>query len=153
MAPEGLSPATPPDRFRVGESLVTSARTISLADIDAFARTTGDENPLHLDETFAARQMFGGRVAHGLLTLSATLGLWYRSGFFDHVIVVFLGIDKLRFLKPVRPGDTLSSRLTIVKREPTERGDRVELENVTSNGAGEPVLTFTARLLVSPPRL
>jgi len=140
------------DRFRVGETIVTAGRTVSAADIEAFAHLTGDENPLHLDEAFAAKQMFGGRVAHGLLTLSVTLGLWYRAGLFDGVIVVFLGIEKLRFLKPVPPGETLTSRVTTVQREPTERGDRAELQNVTENAAGEAVLTFTARILLNAPR-
>ena len=135
----------------MGETVTTSVRTISVADIEAFAHLTGDENPLHMDDAFSAGQLFRGRVAHGLLTLSATLGLWYQCGLFDGWIIVFLGIDKLRFVRPVRPGDSLSSRLTIVSREPSPRGDRVELENTTLNAAGEPVLTFSARLLISRP--
>jgi len=123
-----------------------------MADIEQFAHLTGDENPLHLDEEFASRQLFNGRVAHGLLTLSVTLGLWYQSGLFDGLIVVFLGIDKLRFARPVRPGESLTSRLTILSREPSDRGDRVELENTTYNNRQEAVLTFSARLLLSRPR-
>ena len=141
----------PEDRFRPGETVVTASREISTTDIEQFAHLTGDENPLHLDEAFAAGQLFGGRVAHGLLTLSATLGLWYRCGLFDGWIVVFLGIDKLRFLMPVRPGESLSARLTMVSREPSPRGDRVELENTTVNAKDEPVLSFSARLLISRP--
>ena len=147
---EGPS-ASPSDRFRPGEVVTTPSRTVSVSDIEGFAHLTGDENPIHLDDAFAARQLFGGRVAHGLLTLSVTLGLWYRAGLFNEWIVVFLGIDKLRFLRPVRPGESLTSQLKIVHREPSARGDRVELENTTFNGTGEPVLTFSARLLLSPP--
>jgi len=153
VVPESIAPGEgPSDRFRVGETIVTAGRTISAADIETFAHLTGDENPLHLDEAYSAKQLFGGRVAHGLLTLSVTLGLWYRAGLFDGVIVVFLGIEKLRFLKPVRPGETLTSRVTIVQREPSERGDRAELQNVTANSSGDAVLTFTARILVNAPR-
>lgn len=148
---EDRSTEPPADRFRPGEIVTTTSRTVSLADIEEFAHLTGDENPLHMDDAFSARQLFGGRVAHGLLTLSATLGLWYRSGLFDGWIVVFLGIDKLRFLRPVRPGESLTARLSVLTREPTTRGDRVELENTTSNGGGEPVLSFSARLLLSRP--
>jgi len=135
----------------VGETVTTSVRTLSAADIEEFAHLTGDENPLHLDESFSAGQLFHGRVAHGLLTLSATLGLWYQCGLFDGWIVVFLGIDKLRFVKPVRPGESLSARLHVLSREPSPRGDRVELENTTFNAEQEPVLTFSARLLISRP--
>jgi len=137
------------DRFRPGEVVTTSSRAVSVADIEGFAHLTGDENPIHIDDAFAARQLFGGRVAHGLLTLSATLGLWYRAGLFDGWIVVFLGIDKLRFLRPVRPGDSLRSEVKTLTREPSAKGDRVEIENTTFNEAGEPVLTFSARLLLS----
>lgn len=143
------APAT--DRFRPGEVITTSSRLVSMADIEEFAHLTGDENPLHMDDAFASRQLFRGRVAHGLLSLSVTLGLWFRAGLFDGWIVVFLGIDKLRFVRPVRPGDSLTSEVKIVAREPSARGDRVELENTTLNGAGEPVLSFSARLLLSPP--
>lgn len=147
--------ALPPaavDRFRPGEIITTSSRLISMEDIEKFAHLTGDENPIHLDEAFASRQMFGGRVAHGLLTLSATLGLWYGAGLFDGWIVVFSGIDKLRFRRPVRPGESLSARLNIGSRETSPRGELVELENTTSNERGEPVLTFTARLLLARPQ-
>lgn len=152
MPDDPASPTAPTaDRFRVGETVTTSVRTISTADIEEFAHLTGDENPLHLDDAFAAGQLFHGRVAHGLLTLSATLGLWYQCGLFDGWIVVFLGIDKLRFVKPVRPGESLSARLHVVSREPSPRGDRVELENTTVNAKEEPVLTFSAHLLISRP--
>ena len=139
------------DRFRPGEVVRTSSRTVSVADIEGFAHLTGDENPLHMDDAFSSQQLFHGRVAHGLLTLSMTLGLWYRAGLFDGWIVVFLGIDKLRFVRPVRPGDGLTSEVKILTREPSARGDRVELENTTVNATGEPVLSFSARLLLSPP--
>jgi len=141
--------ATGAGRFRPGAVLVTATRTVSVADIDSFAHLTGDENPLHLDEEFARRGLFRGRVAHGLLTLSLTLGLWYRAGLFEGETVVFHGIDKLRFLRPVRPGNTLSAKLTIVQSTPSPRGDVVELENTTFNERDEAVLTFTARLLLS----
>ena len=131
--------------------MTTASRTISVADIEEFAHLTGDENPIHLDDAYAAKQLFGGRVAHGLLTLSATLGLWYQSGLFDGWTVVFLGIDKLRFLRPVRPGESLTARLHMLTREPSPKGDRVDLENTTLNGTNEPVLTFSARLLISRP--
>jgi acyl dehydratase len=144
-------PTKPPDpSLTPGAVLRTPRRVVSMEDIEAFAHLTGDENPLHLDEAFAKRQLFEGRVAHGLLTLADTLGLWYRAGYFDGWAVVFTGIEKLRFLRPVRPGETLTSQLTVVSREVSPRGDRVELENVTLNDREEPVLSFTARLLLAP---
>ncbi len=121
-------------------------------DIEEFATLTADENPLHLDEEFARGQLFGGRVAHGLLTLSITLGLWYRAGLFDGWVVIFSGIDELRFRRPVRPGETLTARLTVLSRESSPRGEKVELENTTCNEKDEPVLSFSAHLLLARPR-
>jgi acyl dehydratase len=149
-----MEPASPtavayPDRIRTGEVIRTPSRTVSLSDIDDFARLTGDENPLHLDEEFARPRLFGGRVAHGMLTLSLTLGLWYRSRAFDDLIVVFSGIDKLRFLRAVRPEDALTAELAITRHDPSPRGDVVELDNTTFNQRKEPVLSFSARLLLA----
>lgn len=139
------------DRFLVGETVTTPSRTVSRADVEAFAHLTGDENRMHLDEAFARQQLFGGIVAHGLLTLSITLGLWYRAGLFEREIVVFSGIEKLRFVKPVRPGDTLSAELKIVRRVPSVHGELVDIDNMTRNGANETVLSFSARLLLAGP--
>lgn len=137
------------ERFRVGAKVVTPTRTVSREDIETFAHLTGDENPMHLDEAFAHRQLFGGIVAHGLLTLSLTLGLWYRARLFDQDIVVFSGIDKLRFVRPVRPGDTLTAELMIVRRTASSHGDLVDLDNTTRNQRAETVLSFSARLLLA----
>ena len=141
-----------PDRFQPGATISTPLREISVADIEGFAHLTGDENPLHLDDAFASRQLFGGRVAHGLLTLAVTLGLWYRAGVFDDWVVIFSGIDRLRFRRPVRPGEKLASHLKVVSRIPSAHGDTIELENTTVNGREEPVLTFSARLVIARPR-
>jgi len=144
------TPATPEDPFRPGAKLTTTTRAISASDVASFAHLTGDENPLHLDEAVAAAEMFGGIVAHGMFTLAATIGLWYQSGYFEGHVVVFTGIENLRFLRPVRPGESLGAELAIQKRETSARGDKVELENITYNERHEPVLSFTARLLVRP---
>lgn len=141
--------ASPPDSAHPGPVIATPARSVSAADIEQFAHLTGDENPLHLDEAFARQQLFGGRVAHGLLTLSITLGLWYQARAFDGRTVVFSGIDRLRFRRPVRPGDTLTAEITILRRETSERGEKVEVENATFNQRKEVVLSFTARLLLA----
>jgi oxepin-CoA hydrolase / 3-oxo-5,6-dehydrosuberyl-CoA semialdehyde dehydrogenase len=146
-------PATEParDRLRPGAPIETPSKPVTVAEIEEFAHLTGDENPLHIDEEVARRGLFQGRVAHGLLTLSFTLGLWYRAGLFEGHTVVFSGIDRLRFLRPVRPGESLLARLTVTERSPSSRGDIVNLDNTTYNEKGEPVLSFTARLLLAAP--
>ncbi len=86
-------------------------KTISEADITLFAGVSGDTNPLHLNAEYAAASRFEGRVAHGMLTaglISAVIatrlpgaGAIYRS-------------QSLRFTAPVRPGDTVTARVTVI---------------------------------------
>ena len=145
------TPASGIDRLKVGETVSTPSRTIHDSDVREFAHLSGDENPLHLDVEFAGTNLFHGIVAHGLLTVSVTLGLWYRAGLVECHVVVFTRIDDLRFLQPVRPGDALHARVRVLRREGSDRGERVELESVTMNQRDEPVLRFTARLLLAAP--
>ncbi len=100
------------------EGLEIKGRSITVSDhhIYGFAGLTGDFNPLHTDDNFAQRTSFGGRIGHGLLSLSIGLGLLSDAleGYFLY------GFDKIRFLNPVRPGETISSELrvnSVKKRE------------------------------------
>lgn len=102
----------------VGDTAVHET-VIEAADIDAFAAATGDENPIHLEEEYAAETMFGGRIAHGILTagvVSAALAALPGD-------VIYLSQD-LAFEAPVRPGDEV--RATVEVREDLG-GDRVRV--------------------------
>lgn len=88
-------------------------RCVEERDIDLFAAVSGDVNPVHLDETFAADTVFRGRVAHGMLTgafVSAALGTVMPGPG-----TIYLG-QNLRFQRPVRIGDTLTVRLEVTAR-------------------------------------
>ena len=83
--------------------------------IEAFARLSGDRNPVHFDDAFARRMGFDGRIAHGAITgalVSAVLGMDLPGPG-----TVFLE-QRLRFLKPVRPGDTIVAALEVTKVRP-----------------------------------
>ena len=98
---------------------------VAAADIDAFAAVSGDTNPVHLDETYAAGTRFGGRIAHGMLAasyLSAVLGVDLPGPG-----AIYLS-QSLRFRRPVRIGDEVVARVTIAAID-AERG-RVTLETV-----------------------
>ena len=98
---------------------------VTEADIDAFAAVSGDVNPVHLDADYAARTRFGGRIAHGMLAasyLSALLGVDLPGPG-----AIYLS-QSLRFRRPVRIGDEVAARVTIVGID-AERG-RVTLETV-----------------------
>jgi oxepin-CoA hydrolase/3-oxo-5,6-dehydrosuberyl-CoA semialdehyde dehydrogenase len=89
-----------------GQRLVTDARTVTLEDIERFADLTGDTFYAHMDEAAAsANPLFGGRVAHGYFVVSAAAGLFVDPD--PGPVLANFGLEGLRFLKPVRPGDTL----------------------------------------------
>lgn len=101
----------------VGQTAVI-ARTITDADIVLFAGISGDTNPVHINEEFAAGTMFSGRIAHGMLTAS----------FISTVIgtrlpgpgCIYLS-QSLRFKAPVRVGDTIWARATVTELFPEKR--------------------------------
>ena len=100
-------------------------RTVSAADLDAFAAVTGDDNPLHLDETYAAATPFSGRIAHGMLAagyISAVIGT-ARPGPGG----VYVS-QTLRFRRPVRIGDAVTARVEITALD--EKRSRVALATV-----------------------
>jgi 3-hydroxybutyryl-CoA dehydratase len=104
--------------FQIGEKIKTRARTITETDIVNFSAFSGDWYPLHVDVEYAKKSIFGERIAHGLLVLSATSGLMPLT---EWAIVAFYGIDKVRFFMPTKIGDTL--RLEIEVKEKGEKND------------------------------
>lgn len=94
------------EEFYEGQDLPAPARTITEADIVAFAALSGDYNPLHTDETFARGTPFGRRIAHGLLGLSIASGLAARAGYIEGTALAFMGLE-WRFKAPVFIGDTI----------------------------------------------
>ena len=98
--------------LQVGQEFSTPGRTITEADIVAFAGLSGDYNPLHIDEVYAAKSPFGQRIAQGLLSLSVTSGLIARLGFFEGAVLAFRGLT-CKFTKPVFIGDTVHARIRV----------------------------------------
>lgn len=123
---------------------VSIQNTVTEQDIVDFARVSGDHNPLHMDEEYAKQTQFGGRIAHGALSAS------YISAVLGNDLpgpgAVFLELS-LKFVRPVRIGDTVTSTATIA--EMIERGNRVKLA-VKGEVAGKTVLRGEATLMVPP---
>jgi acyl dehydratase len=137
---EDLAPGA---RFRTGNRVVTQA------DVEAFAAVSGDANPLHLDEGYASRSVFGRRVAHGALGLAVATGLINRSGLTRGTLVAFLGLS-WDFVAPLYPGTEVSVELEVTSRRETSRPERglVVLAASLVDGAGEVVQGGELRLLV-----
>jgi oxepin-CoA hydrolase / 3-oxo-5,6-dehydrosuberyl-CoA semialdehyde dehydrogenase len=99
------------EELKVGETYRTKLRVVTLGDIEHFAEFTGDNFYAHMDEeAAAANPFFPGRVAHGYLLLSFAAGLFVDPA--PGPVLANYGLDNLRFLKPVSPGDTMQVRLT-----------------------------------------
>ena len=106
--------------LRIGESIHTADREVTFDDVAHFAEFTGDRFYAHLDEeAAAANPFFPGRVAHGYLLLSFAAGLFVEPS--PGPVLANTGLDSLRFLQPVVPGDRIRVRLTV--KQKTNRND------------------------------
>jgi acyl dehydratase len=110
--------------WKVGDEIETGARTVTETDIVLFAGLSGDHNPLHTDEEFAKKSVFGTRVAHGFLIHSISIGLINQTGYFDGTVMAQLGHKNVSFLKGTIAGDTIRVRCKITKLEETSKNDR-----------------------------
>jgi acyl dehydratase len=108
----------------VGFRFETPRRTVTEADLAAFAGVSGDFNPLHTDAVFAADSIYGERIAHGALVLSITTGLRQRVGLFDGTLMGLLEIRRWRFAAPVLIGDTIRVVCEITELRETSTPDR-----------------------------
>jgi len=92
----------------VGMAFRSPGRTITDADLAAFAGLTGDYSELHTSDVYAKNSEFGRRVAHGMLGLAYAHGLmWARTGELRETAIAFLGIGEWKFLQPIFIGDTI----------------------------------------------
>lgn len=106
------------DDFSVDQSWVTPARTITEADVVAFAGISGDFNPLHTDEEFAKSTQFGGRIFHGPGVFAVATGLESRLGIKDGTAIAFLGMN-WTLKGAVRIGDTIKVHQQVAEVRPS----------------------------------
>jgi 3-hydroxybutyryl-CoA dehydratase len=121
-------------------------KTVTTEDVDAFARVTGDTNPLHRDPAYAAKTRFKEPVAHGMLSagyISAVLGTKLAPS----CCAVYVS-QSLRFLRPVKIGDTIKAVAEVKGIEPEKR--LYTIETNCFNQHGEPVVKGEAIVLLDP---
>lgn len=121
------------------------SKQVTSRDIDLFAEVSTDRNPVHLDDSYAQDTIFGGRIAHGMLTaglISAVIGEQLPG----HG-TVYLG-QSLRFLAPVRPGDRVDAVVTVTAIDHAKR--RVTLE--THCSVGKTMVLKGEALVLAPSR-
>lgn len=131
--------------FKVGEEFTTAGITVTEAHIVSFAGVTGDFNPVHMSEEYASKTIFKRRVTHGMLTLSLALGMQTRISDFEGSILY--GFDKVRFIKPVFPGDTIKAKFRIVEKGEKAGLGLLKIKLEAENQRGELVLAADMLLL------
>jgi acyl dehydratase len=109
------------EEFAVGQSITSAGRTVTEADVMAFAGLSGDWNAIHVDAEYAKQGLFGQRVAHGLLGLSMASGLAVQLGFMRETVLAFRDIGEWKFSLPIYLGDTIHIRATVVETKPMAR--------------------------------
>lgn len=137
--------------FLAGRQFETAGVTLTAAQIIDFALQF-DPQPFHIDEDAAAQSIYGGLIASGFHTLSISFRMFIQTGALAACSLGGHGLDKVRWLAPVRPGDTLRTRVTVLEqRESTSRPDRgtCRLGYETFNQRGETVLTGEALHLMA----
>jgi oxepin-CoA hydrolase / 3-oxo-5,6-dehydrosuberyl-CoA semialdehyde dehydrogenase len=122
----------------IGDSFNSQEREVTLADIERFAALSGDNFYAHMDEAAARRNpLFGGRVAHGYFLIAAAAGLFVEPAFGP--VLANYGIDALRFVKPVRPGDRIRVRIVCKEKSLRQRAGygevRWDTEIINQDGA------------------
>ena len=136
--------------LRIGDTVVAGPRPVTLADIENFAEFTGDTFYAHMDEDAArANPFFDGRVAHGYLIISFAAGLFVQPD--PGPVLANYGLENLRFLTPVYPGDELTVTLTckqIIPREDAGHGE-VRWDVDVTNQDGKSVATYDVLTLVA----
>jgi len=128
--------------FQVGDVILSEGATLTDSQIMDFAQRF-DPQPFHIDAVAAADGPFQGLIASGFHTLSLTFRLLRDTGIITGTSLGGSGMDELRWLLPVRPGDTIRVRAEVADTKPSRRGDRgtVRLAYATLNQRGETVMT------------
>ncbi|MGQ0560519.1 MAG: MaoC family dehydratase [Gemmatimonadota bacterium] len=130
------------DELKVGQ-FAEHTKTVTETDVIMYAGITGDFNPMHVDQTYAEKSRFGGRIAHGMLSagfISAVLGMKLPGAGSIYMS------QSLRFTSPVRIGDTITARIEVIELFPDKK--RVRLATSCRNQQEQTVLEGEALVLM-----
>lgn len=111
------------EELEVGQEFLTGARTITETDVVNFAGISGDYHPEHMNEEFAKKGALGGRIAHGVLILAVATGQMNQTGMLEGTNIAVME-TKVRFLLPVRFGDTIRTVARVLSKRETKKPDR-----------------------------
>jgi acyl dehydratase len=138
------------DDFSPGQAFRSASLTVDREQIKAFAAGF-DPQPFHLDEAAGGESFFGGLVASGWHTAALTMRLLVDSELKPAGGLIGLGVEEIKWPRPVRPGDTLQVESEVLEARPSKsQPDKglVRLRSTTRNQHGEAVMVQVATLLV-----
>ena len=120
--------------LKIGDSAQIS-KTITESDIELFAKATGDFNPIHLDQAYAEKTVFKGRIAHGVFSLGLLSNIF--GNIFPGPGTIYLS-QEVKFLAPVRIGDTITGRVEVIELIPEK--NRAKFKTTCINQEGKLVV-------------
>jgi acyl dehydratase len=136
--------------FAVGQTFGSGRRRVDGERALAFAAEF-DPQPFHLDEAAARRSIFGGLTVSGWYTAAATMRLLVEGELKPAGGIVGAGLDELRWLRPVRPGDELHAECEVIEVRPSKSRPEqglIKLRTTTLNHHDKPVMVFVVNLVV-----
>lgn len=111
------------EEFEVGKTYYSPARTVTEADVTNFAGLSGDFNPLHTDEEFAKKNLFGTRIAHGALGFIISTGLSNQMGIFEGTTIAFMECT-VKYPAPLLIGSTVHASVTVTETRHSSKPGR-----------------------------
>ena len=139
------------DDFEIGERFVSRGVTVTEAQILDFALRY-DPQPFHLDSHAAAQSPYGGLIASGFQTLALGFRMFFQENVITAASLGSPGMDELRWLAPVRPGDTLHTEAQVKDKRPSKsKPDRgtLRMAYTIKNQENQPVMTFVCNHILS----
>ena len=131
----------PFDEISIGDK-AKFTKTVSAKDVESFAEITGDRNPVHLDEEFAANSMFKRRIVHGML--SASLISTVLGTDLPGANTIYMS-QEVKFLAPVFLGDTLTAVIKVIEKKEDKR--TLTFHTVVKNQDGKTVVDGQAKVM------
>lgn len=136
--------------FEIADEVETMAITVTETHVVQWAQLTMDFYPLHMDEEFAKRTVFKGRIVHGPFTFGLAVGLVACTNIFGNSIMAWLGVENMRLPLPVKIGDTLSVVASVTSKRETKKQDRgiITFRYDVRNQRHEDVMRFDYLLMM-----
>lgn len=136
--------------FKKRDEVWSIRLTITEAHLTLWGHLTLDLYPLHMDESFASKTVFGRRIAHGPLIFSLGAGMISSTGLYGDSVIAWLGVENMRIPRPVFIGDTIRAKGSVLEKKETSKPDRglMKVQYEIFNQNDEPVMAYDLVFLI-----